>query len=95
VTTEEVRKVVVRHAVHVVTARRTALTAVRARYSSHVRTYSHQPEPSRQPVTAVSKVSCPTQDSTGVSIAEEGRVRQFSAREVQADLQSVNRVEGP
>jgi len=49
----------------------------------------------RQPVTAVWKVSCPIQDSTGAFIAEEGRARQFSTSELPADHQSVNRVEGP
>ena len=49
----------------------------------------------RQPVAVVWEVPCRTQDSAGASTAEEGRAPQFSASELQADLQSVNRVEGP
>ena len=53
--------------------------------------YNH----ARQPVTAVWEVFCLTQNSAGAFIAEEGRAQQFSASELQADLQSVSRVEGP
>ena len=41
----------------------------------------------RQPVTADWKVSYPTQESAGASTAEEGQARQFTASELQADLQ--------
>ena len=40
----------------------------------------------RQPVTADWKVSCPIQESTVASTAEEGRARQFTASELQANL---------
>ena len=49
----------------------------------------------RQPVTADWKVSCPIQESAGASTAEEGRARQFTANELQADLQPADRVQGP
>ena len=48
-----------------------------------------------QPVTADWKVSCPIKESAGASTAEEGRARQFTASELQADLQLVDRVQGP
>jgi len=35
------------------------------------------------------------QDSVGASTAEEGRARQFTASELQADLQPDDRVQGP
>jgi len=41
------------------------------------------------------KVSCPIQESAGASTAEEGRARQFTASELQADLQLADRVQGP
>jgi len=44
----------------------------------------------RQPVTVDWNVSCPIQDGADASIAEEGRARQFSASELQADLQPVD-----
>jgi len=49
----------------------------------------------RQPVTADWKVSCPIQESAGASTAEEGRARQFTASELQADLKSADRVQSP
>jgi len=49
----------------------------------------------RQPVTVDWNVSCPIQDGADASIAEEGRARQFSASELQADLQPVDRLQGP
>ena len=48
-----------------------------------------------QPVTADWKVSCPIQESADASTAEEGRARQFTASEIQADLQPADRVKGP
>jgi len=48
-----------------------------------------------RPVTADWKVSCPIQESAGASTAEEGRARQFTASELQADLQPADRVQGP
>ena len=49
----------------------------------------------RQPVAADWKVSCLIQDGAGASTAEEGRARQFSASELQADLQPVDRLQIP
>ena len=49
----------------------------------------------RQPVTADWNVSCQIQDGIGASTAEEGRARQFSTSELQADLQPVDRLQGP
>jgi len=49
----------------------------------------------RQPVTADWKVSCPIQDGARASIAEEGRARQFSTSELQADLHPVGCLQGP
>ena len=61
---------------------------VRARvHTSHCQT--------RQCVTADWKVSCPIQESAGASTAEEGQTRQFTASELQADLQPADRVQGP
>jgi len=48
----------------------------------------------RQPVTADWNVYCPIQDGAGAFIAEEGRARHFSASELQADLQPVDRLHG-
>jgi len=49
----------------------------------------------RQPVTADWNVSCPIQDGAGAFIVEEGWARQFSTSELQADLQPVDRLQGP
>ena len=84
-------KAVVRHAVQVVTTRCPAVLVtevVHARvHTSHCQT--------RQRVTADWKVSCPIQESAGASTAEEGQARQFTASELQADLQPADRVQGP
>ena len=40
-------------------------------------------------------VSCPIQNGAGAFFAEEGRAQQFSASELKADLQPVDRFQGP
>jgi len=84
-------KAVVRHAVQVVTTRCPAVLFTEVMHS-HVHTSHCQ---TCQPVTADWKVSCPIQESAGASTVEEGRAQQFTASELQADLQPANRVQGP
>ena len=84
-------KAVVRHAVQVVTTRCSAVLLTEV-VCSRVLTSHCQ---TRQPVTAYWKVSCPIQESAGAHTAEEGRARQFTASELQADLQPADGVQGP
>ena len=46
-------------------------------------------------IFVVWKGSWPIQESAGACTAEEGRARQFTASELQADLQPADRVVGP
>ena len=92
VTAEEVRKLLSgMPAVQVVTTRCPSVLVTQVVCSrvaaSHCQT--------RKPVTADWKVSCPIQESAGASTAEEGRARQYTASELQADLQPADRVQGP
>ena len=81
----------VQHAIQVVTTR-CPTDLVTEIVGSHVCASHCQ---THQPVTADWKVFCRIQESAGASTAEEGRARQFTVSELQADLQPADHVQGP
>jgi len=82
---------VVCHAVQVVTARRAAMLVTEGMHWHLL--ISHRQ--ARQPIDADWKVSIEIQASAGTATTEEGWARPLIARELQAHVQSVNRLEDP
>jgi len=79
------------HAVQVVTAGRVAMLVAEGMHRNFLTSHRQ----ARQPIDADWKVSIEIQANAGTATTEEGWARPLIARELQAHIQSVNRLEDP